>query len=68
MIRNYISFLHFSSTVFGDHYIPKGTEFTNIENSVLKEIQNKLNNRPRKILGFLTPIEYTKKYYNEMKN
>ena len=49
-------------------YIPKGTEFTNIENSVLKEIQNKLNNRPRKILGFLTPIEYTKKYYNEMKN
>jgi IS30 family transposase len=35
---------------------------------MLKEIQNKLNNRPRKVLGFLTPIEYTKKYYNEMKN
>ena len=49
-------------------YIPKGTEFTNIENTTLKEIQNKLNNRPRKILGFLTPIEYTKKYYNEIKN
>lgn len=49
-------------------YIPKGTEFTNIDNTTLKEIQNKLNNRPRKILGFLTPIEYTKKYYNEMKN
>jgi IS30 family transposase len=49
-------------------YIPKGTAFTNIENTALKEIQNKLNNRPRKILGFLTPIEYTQKYYNEMKN
>jgi IS30 family transposase len=49
-------------------YIPKGTAFTNIENTALKEIQSKLNNRPRKILGFLTPIEYTKKYYNEIKN
>ena len=49
-------------------YIPKGTEFTNIENTTLKEVQNKLNNRPRKVLGFLTPIEYTKKYYNEIKN
>lgn len=49
-------------------YIPKGTEFTNIQNTTLKEIQNKLNKRPRKILGLLTPIEYTKKHYNEIKN
>jgi IS30 family transposase len=47
---------------------PKGTEFKNIQNTTLKEIQNKLNNRPRKILGVLTPIEYTKKYCNEIKN
>jgi len=49
-------------------YIPKGTDFTDIQNIEIKEIQNKLNNRPRKILGFLTPIEYTKKYYNEIQN
>ena len=49
-------------------YIPKGTDFTDIQNIEVKEIQNKLNNRPRKILGFLTPIEYTEKYYSEMKN
>jgi transposase, IS30 family len=45
-------------------YIPKGTDFTNIQNEELKVIQDKLNNRPRKVLGFLTPIEYTKNYYN----
>lgn len=49
-------------------YIPKGTDFTDIQNSEIKQIQDKLNSRPRKILGFLTPIEYTEKYYNEMKN
>ena len=49
-------------------YIPKGTDFTDIQNPEIKEIQSRLNNRPRKILGFLTPIEYTDKYYNQMKN
>ena len=24
--------------------------------------------RPRKVLAFVTPIEYTKKHYNEIKN
>ena len=43
-------------------YIPKGTEFDNIDEVMLKEIERKLNNRPRKVLDFLTPIDYTKKY------
>ena len=49
-------------------YIPKGTDFTDIQNIEVKEIQNKLNNRPRKILVFLTPIEYTTQYYNKIEN
>jgi IS30 family transposase len=38
-------------------YLPKGTEFTNLTQSELSIIENKLNNRPRKILGFQTPLE-----------
>lgn len=49
-------------------YIPKGTSFMDIQNTEIKEIQDKLNNRPRKILGFLTPIEYTEKYYSNIIN
>lgn len=39
-------------------YIPKGASFDGLTNKHIKMIQNKLNNRPRKKLGFLTPIEY----------
>ena len=39
-------------------YLPKGTSFENLSNNDIALIQNKLNNRPRKTLGFLTPIEY----------
>ncbi|MDT0644958.1 IS30 family transposase [Zunongwangia sp. F363] len=38
-------------------YLPKGTNFNNIDEKQLKIIQDKLNNRPRKILGFKTPQE-----------
>lgn len=41
-------------------YIPKKTCFKNIENQQINDIQNTLNNRPRKLLGFLTPIETIK--------
>jgi transposase, IS30 family len=41
-------------------YIPKGTDFSDILNTDIKIIQEKLNNRPRKILDFLAPNEYTK--------
>ena len=39
-------------------YFPKKTSFENITDIDIEYVQNKLNNRPRKKLGFLTPIEF----------
>lgn len=36
-------------------FLPKGTDFNNISSERLKQIENNLNNRPRKVLGFKTP-------------
>jgi IS30 family transposase len=38
-------------------YIPKKSEFENISKEEIVTIQNKLNHRPRKSLGFKTPFE-----------
>jgi IS30 family transposase len=38
-------------------YLPKGTDFNLIDKKQLMIIQEKLNNRPRKIIGFKTPKE-----------
>jgi len=38
-------------------YFPKGTDFNEIDEKTLMKIQEKLNNRPRKIIGFNTPQE-----------
>jgi IS30 family transposase len=38
-------------------FLPKKTDFKIIDNKQLKMIQYKLNNRPRKVLGFKTPKE-----------
>jgi IS30 family transposase len=38
-------------------YLPKGTDFNLINKKQLMIIQEKLNNRPRKIIGFKTPKE-----------
>jgi transposase, IS30 family len=38
-------------------YFPKGTDFNEITLKQLEYIQEKLNNRPRKIIGFKTPKE-----------
>ena len=38
-------------------YIPKGSSFDNITDSQILEITNKINNRPRKALGYRTPNE-----------
>jgi IS30 family transposase len=38
-------------------YIPKGTSFENITQKEITIIENKLNNRPRKSLGWRTPNE-----------
>ena len=39
-------------------YLPKGTSFENLTDDDILLIQNKLNNRQRKKLGYLTPREY----------
>jgi IS30 family transposase len=41
-------------------FLPKKTDFNLVPESELKSIQNKLNNRPRKILQYLTPNEAIK--------
>ena len=38
-------------------YLPKGTDFNEIDEKKLLFIQEKLNNRPRKIIGYKTPKE-----------
>ena len=39
-------------------YLPKKTNFSKISEKKIKEIQLKINNRPRKCLGFRTPLEF----------
>ena len=38
-------------------FFPKGTDFSKITNEQLKQAQNSLNNRPRKVLRYKTPNE-----------
>lgn len=38
-------------------FFPKGTDFSKITSKQLKQAQNNLNNRPRKVLGYKTPNE-----------
>ena len=38
-------------------YLPKGMSFKKVEEKDLRRIEEKLNNRPRKVLGFRTPYE-----------
>ena len=38
-------------------YLPKGTDFNLVDEKYLMKIQEKLNNRPRKIIGYKTPKE-----------
>ena len=38
-------------------YIPKGTDFSGITDEFVSWVENKLNNRSRKRLGYLTPNE-----------
>lgn len=46
-------------------YLPKGTDFNLVHENQLSIIQNKLNNRPRKIIGYKTPQEIIN---SELKN
>ena len=38
-------------------YIPKGTDFSEITDEFVAWVEEKLNNRPRKRLGYITPNE-----------
>ncbi len=38
-------------------YLPKGTDFNTITTEQIAQIESSLNNRPRKYLGFKTPLE-----------
>ena len=37
-------------------YLPKKTDFSKVTDKELSMIMQKLNNRPRKLLGYLTPL------------
>ena len=45
-------------------YIPKGTDFSELTDEMLAEIEWKLNHRPRKSLDYRTPLEYCKQSFN----
>ncbi|KZN50871.1 IS30 family transposase [Pseudoalteromonas luteoviolacea] len=42
-------------------YLPKGTDFSTVTDKQIKEIEHKLNSKPRRCLGYKTPFEI----YNE---
>lgn len=44
------------------YYFPKGTDFSKISDEELKDVERELNSRPRKRLGFKTPMEVFTKY------
>lgn len=45
-------------------YIPKGTSIKDIDQLYLTLLENRFNNTPRKILGFLTPNEYYERIHS----
>lgn len=38
-------------------YLPKGTDFAEVSDALIATIQNAINHRPRKRLGYRTPVE-----------
>ena len=38
-------------------FFPKGTDFSNFSDEDFKKVEDSLNNRPRKVLNYLTPNE-----------
>lgn len=47
-------------------YLPKGTDLSKVSDREIQAIQDKLNNRPRKCLGYLTPNEVLSKYLKKL--
>jgi IS30 family transposase len=48
-------------------FLPKGTDFNKVTEKQLKEIENNLNNRPKKVLGYRTPNEQIRQEINNHK-
>lgn len=46
------------------YYFPKGTDFNTITEEELRDVEEELNNRPRKRLNFKTPQEVFSEYLN----
>ena len=44
------------------YYFPKGTDFSKVPQEDIKAVEWELNNRPRKRLGFKTPMEKMREY------
>lgn len=49
-------------------YIPKKTDFDNITEQQIREVQNKLNNRPRKRLDYFSPNQIFNKLVKSINN
>ncbi|PUE89623.1 IS30 family transposase, partial [Xanthomonas oryzae pv. oryzicola] len=50
-------------------YLPRQTDFSTITNAHLRWIEQRLYNRPRKILGFKTPLEvFSEEVLNSVAN
>lgn len=47
-------------------FFPKGTDFDKVSYSQLLDMQAMLNNRPRKVLGYRTPLEDFKKHFKSI--
>ena len=45
-------------------FFPRGTDFRKLSQEQLDSVVSLINNRPRKCLGYLSPIEFIKKYKN----
>ena len=45
-------------------YLPKGTDFSIVTHKRLQQIEDEINNRPRKCLGFRTPNQIFDSYLN----
>ena len=40
------------------HYFPKGHDFTTITQERLQEVQEEINNRPRKVHAYIPPNDF----------
>ncbi|MFZ5932577.1 MAG: IS30 family transposase [Patescibacteria group bacterium] len=49
------------------YYFPKGTDFAKVSDEEIKDVEWELNNRPRKRLGFKTPMEALREYTKSLR-